>query len=119
MSTPSVDEPRRPVETKQVNSSTVTPAPPSQPTLNAASTTSPQQNGDSTPPNAGTGLGMGAALAATDGPSPDAARGTRDRSNAIDRQLEDDSKRFRKECKILLLGESGSGDSVADAAHVS
>jgi hypothetical protein len=26
------------------------------------------------------------------------------RSNAIDRQIEQDSKKFRKECKILLLG---------------
>lgn len=29
----------------------------------------------------------------------------RDRSYAIDRQIEQDSKQFRKECKILLLGE--------------
>jgi hypothetical protein len=27
------------------------------------------------------------------------------RSDAIDRQIEDDSKRFKRECKILLLGE--------------
>lgn len=33
--------------------------------------------------------------------------GTKDRSNLIDRQLEDDSKKFKKECKILLLGQSG------------
>ena len=26
------------------------------------------------------------------------------RSDLIDRQLEDDSKKFKKECKILLLG---------------
>ena len=31
--------------------------------------------------------------------------GNKDRSNAIDRQLEDDSRKFKKECKILLLGE--------------
>jgi hypothetical protein len=28
----------------------------------------------------------------------------RERSMAIDKQIEEDSKRFRKECKILLLG---------------
>jgi hypothetical protein len=32
-------------------------------------------------------------------------RGSKDRSNAIDRQLEDDQRKFKKECKILLLGE--------------
>ena len=29
------------------------------------------------------------------------------RSDEIDRQIDEDSKRFRKECKILLLGELG------------
>ena len=28
------------------------------------------------------------------------------RSDLIDKQLEDDSKKFKKECKILLLGAS-------------
>jgi len=28
------------------------------------------------------------------------------RSQAIDRKLEEDSKRLRRECKILLLGKS-------------
>ena len=28
------------------------------------------------------------------------------KSDAIDRQLEEDSRRLRKECKILLLGQS-------------
>lgn len=28
-----------------------------------------------------------------------------ERSAEIDRQIEEDSRRFRKECKILLLGE--------------
>jgi hypothetical protein len=32
-------------------------------------------------------------------------RGSKDRSNAIDRQLEDDQRKFKKECKILLLGK--------------
>jgi len=30
----------------------------------------------------------------------------RKRSNKIDKELEEDSKRLRKECKILLLGTS-------------
>ncbi|KAF9520548.1 hypothetical protein BS47DRAFT_1357368 [Hydnum rufescens UP504] len=35
----------------------------------------------------------------------------RDRSDAIDKQLEEDSRRLRKECKILLLGSGESGKS--------
>ncbi|KAG9310528.1 guanine nucleotide binding protein, alpha subunit [Chiua virens] len=35
----------------------------------------------------------------------------KERSDAIDRQLEEDSRRLRKECKILLLGSSESGKS--------
>lgn len=38
-------------------------------------------------------------------------RNNRDNSNQIDRQLEDDSKKFKKECKILLLGSGESGKS--------
>lgn len=30
----------------------------------------------------------------------------KERSVAIDKQIEEDSRRFRKECKILLLGPS-------------
>ncbi|KAJ0294532.1 hypothetical protein COL154_007154 [Colletotrichum chrysophilum] len=33
------------------------------------------------------------------------------KSQAIDRQLEEDSKRLRRECKILLLGSGESGKS--------
>lgn len=33
-------------------------------------------------------------------------RAEKARSDAIDRQLEEDSKKLRKECKILLLGKS-------------
>lgn len=29
----------------------------------------------------------------------------KDRSTNIDRQIEEDSRKFKKECKILLLGE--------------
>jgi guanine nucleotide-binding protein G(i) subunit alpha len=32
------------------------------------------------------------------------------RSQAIDRKLEEDSKRLRRECKILLLGKRGEDD---------
>ena len=41
----------------------------------------------------------------------------RKRSRAIDAKLEEDSRRLRKECKILLLGMSGPSclrDKVAD-----
>ncbi|KII95402.1 hypothetical protein PLICRDRAFT_150105 [Plicaturopsis crispa FD-325 SS-3] len=38
-------------------------------------------------------------------------RAEKARSNAIDRQIEADSKKFRKECKILLLGSGESGKS--------
>jgi hypothetical protein len=34
--------------------------------------------------------------------TPDKAE--RERSEAIDRQIEEDSRQFKKECKILLLG---------------
>jgi guanine nucleotide-binding protein G(i) subunit alpha len=35
------------------------------------------------------------------------ARAQRDRSYAIDKLIEEDSKKFKKECKILLLGKCG------------
>jgi guanine nucleotide-binding protein subunit alpha len=35
----------------------------------------------------------------------------RARSDAIDKQIEEDSRKFRKECKILLLGSGESGKS--------
>ncbi|KAF8177323.1 heterotrimeric G-protein alpha subunit, GPA3-like protein [Mycena galopus ATCC 62051] len=37
--------------------------------------------------------------------------GEKKRSNAIDRQLEEDSKKFKNECKVLLLGSGESGKS--------
>jgi hypothetical protein len=49
---------------------------------------------------------ISAALAATEGSIE--KRGSKDRSNAIDRQLEDDQRKFKKECKILLLGKLSS-----------
>ena len=44
-----------------------------------------------------------------EGPPPDGATAgppkvNKDRSNQIDKQIEDDSRKFRRECKILLLG---------------
>ncbi|KAJ6462507.1 G-protein alpha subunit [Mycena sanguinolenta] len=38
-------------------------------------------------------------------------RTSKSRSDEIDRQLDEDSKRYRKECKILLLGSGESGKS--------
>ena len=37
------------------------------------------------------------------------------RSRAIDARLEEDSRRLRKECKILLLGKLESSDDVFGA----
>ncbi|KAJ7135282.1 heterotrimeric G-protein alpha subunit, GPA3-like protein [Mycena crocata] len=39
------------------------------------------------------------------------SRDSRARSDAIDKQIADDSKRYKKECKILLLGSGESGKS--------
>lgn len=87
-------------QTKQVPSTSVT-APQSTSAHNTHNT-SPASPGDGTPTSA---QGMAQALAMLEPPSPE-NRGSRDRSNAIDRQLEDDSRKFKKECKILLLGDS-------------
>ena len=38
-------------------------------------------------------------------------RASKSRSDEIDRQLDEDSKRYKKECKILLLGSGESGKS--------
>ena len=46
----------------------------------------------------------------------------RKRSRAIDARLEEDSRRLRRECKILLLGECGAlliaGIAIADHTDV-
>ncbi|GAA6001713.1 hypothetical protein JCM10207_002279 [Rhodosporidiobolus poonsookiae] len=39
------------------------------------------------------------------------AKAEKERSHAIDRQLDDDAKKYRRECKILLLGSGESGKS--------
>ncbi|KAJ7049055.1 G-protein alpha subunit [Mycena amicta] len=44
-------------------------------------------------------------------PASKDARTERARSDAIDRTIQEDSKRFKKECKILLLGSGESGKS--------
>jgi hypothetical protein len=36
------------------------------------------------------------------------------RSQAIDKKLEEDSRRLRRECKILLLGSSSPGSGIHD-----
>lgn len=48
---------------------------------------------------------MGNCLSSTD------QKEARDRSVAIDKQIEEDSRKFKKECKILLLGSGESGKS--------
>lgn len=45
------------------------------------------------------------------------ARDMRNRSYQIDKMLEQDSKQFRKECKILLLGPFHISSAVLDCAH--
>lgn len=129
MSTPSSDEPKRTPEssTKQPTTTSTTPAPtqangtsPADTTGQTATTSpnsqTPQQpNGNGL--NGRSSLGpasaqdrgsdaqaISAALASTEGSIE--KRGSKDRSNAIDKQLEDDQRKFKKECKILLLGES-------------
>ncbi|OCF31977.1 guanine nucleotide-binding protein subunit alpha [Kwoniella heveanensis CBS 569] len=109
MSTP--ESPKHAAEPKQP-AGTPAAKPPVQPASGGANTASPPpvaSNGESTPTSAAAGQGLAAALAATE-PGPD-SRGDRNRSNMIDRQLEDDSKKFKKECKILLLGSGESGKS--------
>ncbi|GAA5857164.1 hypothetical protein JCM8547_009347 [Rhodosporidiobolus lusitaniae] len=39
------------------------------------------------------------------------AKAEKERSQAIDKQLDDEAKKFRRECKILLLGSGESGKS--------
>jgi guanine nucleotide-binding protein G(i) subunit alpha len=65
---------------------------------------------DDAPPSAGSGSvgpggGQGLAAALAGDPPSGQGGGTAARSNAIDRQLEEDQRKFKKECKILLLGE--------------
>ncbi|WVO15240.1 guanine nucleotide-binding protein subunit alpha [Cryptococcus depauperatus] len=92
-------------ETKQVAGQPTVPLSAADPDV------SPGAN-DSAPNSAitnATSQGLAQALAAIE-PAPD-TRGNRNRSNIIDRQIEDDSKKFKKECKILLLGSGESGKS--------
>ncbi|GFZ46941.1 Guanine nucleotide-binding protein subunit alpha [Saitozyma sp. JCM 24511] len=91
-----------PAEAKRPESKPTAPASSAQPRP------APAPNGNATPPGAGDGEGLGAALASE---PTGAVVGTKDRSNAIDKGLEDDSKKFKRECKILLLGSGESGKS--------
>lgn len=73
-----------------------------------ASTTSlAAANGSSGLPAAALG-GAAAAAGASSGPHK---KQERDRSYAIDKQIEEDRGKFKKECKILLLGSGESGKS--------
>jgi guanine nucleotide-binding protein G(i) subunit alpha len=117
MSTPSEEPKHTPQSSKQNPPSSATATPVNNEVVNgnpASPTTAP--NSASTPQsqaadNASGGMhdrgsdaqAISAALAATEGSIE--KRGSKDRSNAIDRQLEDDQRKFKKECKILLLGK--------------
>jgi guanine nucleotide-binding protein G(i) subunit alpha len=117
MSTPSEEPKHTPQSSKQNPPSSATATPvnnevingnPVSPTTAPNSATTPQSQAAD---NASGGMhdrgsdaqAISAALAATEGSIE--KRGSKDRSNAIDRQLEDDQRKFKKECKILLLGK--------------
>ncbi|WWC88969.1 guanine nucleotide-binding protein subunit alpha [Kwoniella dendrophila CBS 6074] len=116
MSTP--EAPKHSSETKQVSNTASTSKSPQTNvgTINNP-TSSPtpasgvaSNNGESTPTSGIAGQGLAAALASTEPTAPE-SKGDKNRSNMIDRQLEDDSKKFKRECKILLLGSGESGKS--------
>jgi hypothetical protein len=92
-----------PADAKRSETRPVQPAP-SQP--HPSITTAAVPNGGVPPSSPNDGEGLGAALASEPSGS---GLGNKDRSNAIDKGLEDDSKKFKRECKILLLGESRRG----------
>ncbi|GJN91700.1 hypothetical protein Rhopal_004723-T1 [Rhodotorula paludigena] len=57
-------------------------------------------------------MGCGSSsLKDADGAGPREAKTEKERSTAIDRQIDDDAKKLRRECKILLLGSGESGKS--------
>ncbi|KAK1923966.1 guanine nucleotide-binding protein subunit alpha [Papiliotrema laurentii] len=82
---------------------------PSKPSVSTNGEAPPRNaNGDGPPGSANGSGAQGLSAALAEAPEH---RGSKDRSNAIDRQLEDDSRKFKKECKILLLGSGESGKS--------
>ncbi|KAK4685088.1 hypothetical protein P7C73_g5065, partial [Tremellales sp. Uapishka_1] len=116
-SSPAAAEPRRTTEPKQTtqspSSGPVSHSPAIPPPISTASPTQPTLNGNAgqiTPTTAGSGSNKQEDMGGILGDGPAAGVG-KDRSNQIDRQLEDDSKKFKKECKILLLGSGESGKS--------
>ncbi|EEP79588.1 guanine nucleotide-binding protein alpha-3 subunit [Uncinocarpus reesii 1704] len=54
---------------------------------------------------------MGGCLSSSPSQAPDEIVDLKKRSQMIDKKLEEDSKRLRRECKILLLGSGESGKS--------
>jgi guanine nucleotide-binding protein subunit alpha len=70
----------------------------------------PTPNGNGAPQSAGQ-QGLAAALAAAPPSDGDSRAAKKDNSHQIDKQLDDDSKKFKKECKLLLLGSGESGKS--------
>lgn len=67
--------------------------------------------GQNSSPTTGAGAGNGAAVGngnaanGVAGGQPGQNKQHRDRSYAIDKQIEEDRGKFKRECKILLLGE--------------
>ena len=118
MSTPSEEPKHTPQSSKQNPPSSATTTPVNNEVVNGnTATPTTALHSASTPQSQAAGSASGeighdrgsdaqaisAALAATEGSIE--KRGSKDRSNAIDRQLEDDQRKFKKECKILLLGK--------------
>lgn len=104
-------DPKKPVAAAAAAPTT---APPAQAQAGAATTDASAAANGTTAAVAPAAAGPNGTNSATQGLSaalaqaPEAAGAgnkTGDKSNSIDRQLEDDSKKFKKECKLLLLGE--------------
>ncbi|EJT50515.1 G-protein alpha-subunit [Trichosporon asahii var. asahii CBS 2479] len=105
-------DPKKPVAAAAAAPTT---APPAQAQTGAATTDASAAANGTTAAVAPAAAGPNGTNSATQGLSaalaqaPEAAGAgnkTGDKSNSIDRQLEDDSKKFKKECKLLLLGKS-------------
>jgi guanine nucleotide-binding protein G(i) subunit alpha len=86
--------------------------PPVTPTTGTPASAAPAAQSSPTSPSSNPSQSLQAAI---DGPPESISNGTgppkvnKDRSNQIDKQIEDDSRKFRRECKILLLGTLACG----------